>query len=220
MQDFNISFPNFGFLEYAILAILLAILQGLSSMELSAPNRKDAKFSSAELIDMKKSSAVAFVGLLVTLAAGLGAQFTQRGIYDTALMLVPFPFIIAWASYYYRSSKSTDFKSLESEMDNEFSRVIVTCIRDNSQSGSIAFDALYSECLKRLQKVDRWSTAISIPLNKQRKLLTTLGFNDVLNVFTLSEVKFEVLLKELLKNKEILEDGSRRFSIQTTKIIT
>lgn len=219
METISLNFPTFAFTDYAVLSILLAILLALSSIELSIPNHKDYK--EANFKDIRKASSLAFLGILVTLGAGLGAQFVQRGVYDTLLILVPFPFIVGWASFYRRGSKLVDFAALEIEVDETYSRLILNCIRDEMNRDAIPFDALYVACLRRLQKPNTWASALNISLGTQRRLLSALGFTDILNTFTFSEEKCKTLVKKLVDTLEVKQqDDGRYFVVSATKQLT
>lgn len=210
-----IYFPTFAFIDYAVLSILLAILLALSSIELSIPSRQDYK--EANLKDIRKASTVAFVGILATLCAGLSAQFVQRGLYDTFLILVPFPFVVGWASFYRRGSRLVDFAALETEVNETYSNLILNCIREEMDREAIAFDALYVACLRRLQQPKTWEAALHMSMRTQQKLLSVLGFTDILNTFTFSEEKCRTLVAKLVEAKQVKQDGGRYFAVSAFK---
>jgi hypothetical protein len=215
------SIPELGFTEYAILALIQAVLLCLSSFEhssVSAGSWGPFKTKKPHLDALKRAGTWAFLGILVTLGLGITSQVLQNGLVELPLTLIPIIFISLWARYYQRGSQMVELKVIQEEADKYYIALIIQVIETNEKNQKyLGVKDLYIECVSELgKKPDQWLVITSLFKNN-RLLLSAAGIGSLLDAFALSYERYEDVLAQLKTTNRIYLDSDHLYRLGPDK---
>lgn len=103
---------DLSFSDYLLCAIILVMFYGLNLIEYLIEGKK----AYHKTYNLKVLNAINFSGIILTIGAGLVAQYYHRSFIDSALILIPIFFIALWAFFYRQYSNSLDFTFVKSRI--------------------------------------------------------------------------------------------------------
>jgi len=194
------------FIDFAVLALLLAMLYGLSAIEVLLAPSKRGGLSELERINLQKAATWALLGILATLVAGVSADAREtRSSYEMVMILVPLFFIFRWAAFHVRKSRMVRIEMVQEELDLTYKLEILRYV---SLIGKPASNLeIYSECVKRLH-----TSAILEKLTHSiggQVFTISLGLEDLMKKLLFTETKCSLLLQELKKDGRIAMEGQQ-----------
>ena len=116
---------DLSFADFAVCALLLAVLYLISALEAMWLARDDREITSREGKDLRTASTWAFIGITLTLIAGVLSQMNLASWLDESLTAVPAIFLVHWAIYHRQASKIIDFSAVESQIKNSYKNEIL-----------------------------------------------------------------------------------------------
>lgn len=134
----NISIPpvDLSFSDFILLAILQALMYGLTGLELAVALPK--KDSGTQRSDRRKAAGWAFAGILVTILAGV---FAAAGIGPGEPFLVGIPlfFIARWAYYHGTSASLANVQAVREALEDHYRDAVLTILSSTPQTSDEVF---------------------------------------------------------------------------------
>jgi hypothetical protein len=205
-QAAQLSIPliDLHFTDFAILALLLAILYGLSAIEVLLSSQNGG-LSELDRIDLQKASTWALLGILATLIAGISTDISSGAqTFEIATVLVPIFFVGRWAYFHLRSSRLVQIDLIRNELDNIYRGEIVGYISGLASPASI--DEIYVQCAKQLHSshiTARLTSSLGVKV-----FTVSLGLNEFVGDLLFTREKCERLLNGLVETRLLKREAN------------
>ena len=189
------------FLDFAVLAVLLTALYGLSAMEFVLASSGDRKLSKLEEIDLHKAITWAFLGILATLITGVFASSPDLEMFKTPLVLIPLFFITRWAVFHFRQSRLVKIDLVQEEFDNLYKEKIREFVTRSKEP--VSANVVYEECTQALN-YSRIFETLSLRFGSR---VFSVSLGDLAEKLILTQNKVTNLLEALVKEGKLEKYG-------------
>lgn len=181
------------FVDFGIVALLFAVLLGISSFEYLLLREK-ARLPGQDMRHeaLKSASTTAFVGIAISLSLGVFAPALKQ--YDDWTAIIPLGLLLLWLRYQSRLSEVINFDLLASELDKGYSNIILKIAKENPQLDD---PSLYRECVVAAQKPDAMLGEIARVVGKQSMVVPLFAAQSLFQSFVFSRERFDGLLAML-----------------------
>jgi hypothetical protein len=129
---------DLSFGDFMLLAILLALMYGLTGLELAVTlPRRD--FGTQEF-DRRQAAGWAFAGILLTIVAGLVAA-AELGPAEPFLLFLPLFFMARWAYYHGASASLANVQVVRQGLEDQYREAVLASLSEESQTSAEVFGA-------------------------------------------------------------------------------
>jgi hypothetical protein len=115
-----------------MLAIILLLMHMVTVIEVT---HGDLRQTSTTDIDRTAAATWSFMGVLLTISAGVAADSIPGLLADSAAMAVPLTFMGRWAFHQLRISKSLDVAALNGQVNELYRTAVLRVVMDPRASG-------------------------------------------------------------------------------------
>jgi len=130
--NFNFNAIELPFTDFCVLALLLALLYGITAVEAWISPKGQAA-TGISMLNRKTAASFAFFGVLATLVAGVLSAADNRGI-DFLYLGVPLAFLAHWAWFHYLASDLVDPQVLQDILAKSYEDAVVQVIAERSHA--------------------------------------------------------------------------------------
>lgn len=191
---------NLDFGDFLLLVIILLLLHIISVIELLALTKKENR-DIVFTANLKVSTTLTFLGILLTFFCGLAAHISNNGVLDSSLLIVPTVFIILWILTQYRYSKTINLENIHERLKELMKYEIVEYAQNNSPFTLKDLEDHNQSILfahKIIRNLPLFFPKVSLRVFGIEKLIRSLYFtkNDILEI-----------LNSLCKSGDLIESN-------------
>lgn len=184
------------------MAVLFALLLGLSSFELALRAEKGkSQVAGFKEKSFKHASTTAFIGILVSISAGVAAS-TLRS-YSILEVIMPVGLLLLWMRFQAEASDSISFKELGDQLDESYRGIIIRTAEKHPRINGD--DQLYRECLVQAQEDEAFLREVTNFVGKKAVSAPLLAVQSVFQSFIFPRERFDRLVLELREQKRLQE---------------
>ncbi len=196
------SFPQFPFTDFCLLALILAILGGFSFLEVLLPSVLKRKLDEERIRPLRRAASWAVIGAIVTLIIGALSQVLHPYLEDAAV-ITPLVFLVTWALLHMLGSSVVSSKYLESEADQYYLPLIERVVREHASKATSTGDkTIRLDCIAQLPIDQPW-WAVTAVARYGGLLVPESALVNLLGKLALTEEKFDNLVGKLVKTNRV-----------------
>lgn len=197
---------NLEFSDFALLAVLIAILYGLTAMEYFRLSKSDLAFGGSRGINLRKAGIWSFYGIISTIIAGWLADMNLSTVTEYPMVIVPLFFIFKWAGFHIKGSKIIDPSVLEKNIESLIDNNIIKQLK--MANNCLSAKSIYENLILNEEKFDNVEEIISKSTSSGEIIINRLGLKELISPFLIKMETVNVRLKILKKKGIIILDES------------
>lgn len=190
--------------DFLLFAIILTLFYGLNLMELLSV--KNEKQDYHRTVNLKFLNAINFIGIILTVGAGIVAQYYHHEIVDTVLVFVPISFIALWAFFHHQYSNSLDFSVVKSRIKDVIKDEIIDYAIEKKEFTFIELEKDYYSVVT----IDKLIRKISLIENRPVRFLVN-NLEDVFTPFNFNRGDIQDILYQLSYVDHVLEFNEGKY---------
>jgi len=185
--------------DFAVMAVLFAVLLGLSSFELVLRS-ETGKWQGEGLREkaFEHASTTAFIGILVSIGAGVAASTMKQ--YNLLTLVLPVGLLLLWMRFQRDASKAINFEGLANQLDRQYSEIILTTAKNRPRLND---EDLYLQCLAQAQEADAFFAEISKVVGKRAIAVPLFATQSIFQSFVFPRERFNRLIETLRKERKL-----------------